>query len=481
MDKMCKVVILMGKPDTTAAIHKQQNMIIVPMDAPDVKIERALTVFGQSTPTITHTHSPRHTDTPALTLPRRHLHTLNPQIISSNSYTHNNATNITVVHLASGKYYISNPTSIHKQIKLLDRNEHNLVKFGFFVDLNASGDSPYSQLQSGAIKSGKGSILPKLCTIPSNTHPPTPQALEISNINTWKGVLHILLPTFIAFLLSILVSLLLHVPDGLTALYNTPATYWTGSLHSLHRCTLSGKRCACLVLCSILAPLVLKCVHSTTQVRPFGNDEGMSPPPHNHSHHLSQMMTQSNPPSQGTLGTALPVITVILLAVGSTVLITTYAERVKRCVCLVFCSILAPLVLTRWVITWMWNIAKKNKNKILSLLIVGGMITPIIGECSLLLLTYTAIFTLGLGATTLIMYIIQLSTSYMRKYRSTTLLVLFLLCLAACSSGTTVDSTPPPHDFSPFPYSTCVAHNNVPTESFSLNLHYHNNPSGWES
>jgi acyl-CoA dehydrogenase len=46
MDKMCKVVILMGKTDTTAAIHKQQSMIIVPMDSPGVKIERALTVFG---------------------------------------------------------------------------------------------------------------------------------------------------------------------------------------------------------------------------------------------------------------------------------------------------------------------------------------------------------------------------------------------------------------------------------------------------
>ena len=32
----------------------------------------------QSTPTIKHTHSPRHTDTPALILPRRNLHTLNP-------------------------------------------------------------------------------------------------------------------------------------------------------------------------------------------------------------------------------------------------------------------------------------------------------------------------------------------------------------------------------------------------------------------
>ena len=168
MDKMCKVVILMGKTDTTAAIHKQQSMIIVPMDAPGVKIERALTIFGQSAPTITHTHSPRHTDTPALTLPRQH--SPKPQIPSPDNYTQNNANNINVIHLSSAKNYSSNPRSIHKQIKLLDRNDHNLVKFSFFVDLNASGDSPHSQLQSGAIKSGKGSILTKLCTIPSSIH-----------------------------------------------------------------------------------------------------------------------------------------------------------------------------------------------------------------------------------------------------------------------------------------------------------------------
>ena len=98
-----------------------------------------------------------------------------------------------------------------------------MVQFGFFVDLKASGDSPYSQLQSGAIKSGKGSILTKLFTIPSNTQPPILQTLETTKTNTQKRVLHILLPTFIASLLSILVSLLLHVPAGLAALTITIA------------------------------------------------------------------------------------------------------------------------------------------------------------------------------------------------------------------------------------------------------------------
>jgi alkylation response protein AidB-like acyl-CoA dehydrogenase len=36
----------MGKTDPSAATHKQQSMILVPMDAPGVKIERLLHVFG---------------------------------------------------------------------------------------------------------------------------------------------------------------------------------------------------------------------------------------------------------------------------------------------------------------------------------------------------------------------------------------------------------------------------------------------------
>jgi len=45
-DPRCKVAIFMGKTDPSAPAHKQQSMILVPMDAPGVKIERMLTVYG---------------------------------------------------------------------------------------------------------------------------------------------------------------------------------------------------------------------------------------------------------------------------------------------------------------------------------------------------------------------------------------------------------------------------------------------------
>ena len=45
-DPRCKVAIFMGKTDPTAPKHAQQSMIVVPMDAPGVKITRMLTVFG---------------------------------------------------------------------------------------------------------------------------------------------------------------------------------------------------------------------------------------------------------------------------------------------------------------------------------------------------------------------------------------------------------------------------------------------------
>jgi acyl-CoA dehydrogenase len=45
-DPRCKVAILMGKTDPSAAAHKQQSMILVPLDSPGVKIARMLTVFG---------------------------------------------------------------------------------------------------------------------------------------------------------------------------------------------------------------------------------------------------------------------------------------------------------------------------------------------------------------------------------------------------------------------------------------------------
>lgn len=45
-DPRCKIAIFMGKTDPSAAKHKQQSMILVPFDAPGVKIDRMLTVYG---------------------------------------------------------------------------------------------------------------------------------------------------------------------------------------------------------------------------------------------------------------------------------------------------------------------------------------------------------------------------------------------------------------------------------------------------
>jgi acyl-CoA dehydrogenase len=45
-DPRCKVAIFMGKTNPAAPKHKQQSMIVVPMDAPGVAVRRLLTVFG---------------------------------------------------------------------------------------------------------------------------------------------------------------------------------------------------------------------------------------------------------------------------------------------------------------------------------------------------------------------------------------------------------------------------------------------------
>ena len=45
-DSRCKIAIFMGKTDPTAPTHKQQSMILVPMEAIGLRIERMLSVFG---------------------------------------------------------------------------------------------------------------------------------------------------------------------------------------------------------------------------------------------------------------------------------------------------------------------------------------------------------------------------------------------------------------------------------------------------
>jgi acyl-CoA dehydrogenase len=45
-DPRCKIAIFMGKTDASAPAHKQQSMILVPLDSPGVRIVRLLDVFG---------------------------------------------------------------------------------------------------------------------------------------------------------------------------------------------------------------------------------------------------------------------------------------------------------------------------------------------------------------------------------------------------------------------------------------------------
>ncbi len=46
MDPRCRILIFMGKTDVQAERHRQQSMILVPMDTPGVTVVRPLTVYG---------------------------------------------------------------------------------------------------------------------------------------------------------------------------------------------------------------------------------------------------------------------------------------------------------------------------------------------------------------------------------------------------------------------------------------------------
>jgi acyl-CoA dehydrogenase len=46
MHKNCKVLIVMGKTDPAAAPHRQQSMLVMPLDTPGITVVRSLPVFG---------------------------------------------------------------------------------------------------------------------------------------------------------------------------------------------------------------------------------------------------------------------------------------------------------------------------------------------------------------------------------------------------------------------------------------------------
>ncbi|QBS40238.1 acyl-CoA dehydrogenase family protein [Nocardia sp. CS682] len=46
LHKNCRVLIVMGKTDVDAPVHRQQSMMVVPLDSPGVTVVRGLSVFG---------------------------------------------------------------------------------------------------------------------------------------------------------------------------------------------------------------------------------------------------------------------------------------------------------------------------------------------------------------------------------------------------------------------------------------------------
>jgi len=47
MDPRCRILIVMGKTDPTGPVHRQQSMVLVPIDTPGVNVVRSLPVFGR--------------------------------------------------------------------------------------------------------------------------------------------------------------------------------------------------------------------------------------------------------------------------------------------------------------------------------------------------------------------------------------------------------------------------------------------------
>jgi hypothetical protein len=69
------------------------------------------------------------------------------------------------------------------------------------------------------------------------------------------------------------------------------------------------------------AASVVESVHSTTQIRPFGNDDGMLSSPPTPSHHFSQTMDRSNDQASWVTHTALSTSIALLLSLGIAIVV----------------------------------------------------------------------------------------------------------------------------------------------------------------